>query len=132
MCTNLPECEEPPPRNFPEKGNHERKEKASAAWAQPIDVLPHGILGLKKSGSSRISLKGTVTIFRSNEKDRNHNTGSKPHIANLITLFLGPLISKSETLGSSDYLVLVLSDGQVAESGTHEKLVSMEGLYARM
>jgi hypothetical protein len=44
----MPENEEAAPRDCSEKGNHEGKEKASAAQAQPIDVLPCGVFALEK------------------------------------------------------------------------------------
>lgn len=62
-------------------------------------------------------------------KTEEHIQTSLANLSNGRTTLI--IAHRLSTITSAD-LILVLGDGKVAESGTHEELVSMEGLYARM
>ncbi|KAJ5766736.1 uncharacterized protein N7511_004352 [Penicillium nucicola] len=101
-----------------------------------------GERGLRLSGGekqrvaiARAILKNSKIILL-DEATSALDTKTEEHIQkSLATLSNGRttliIAHRLSTITSAE-LILVLSGGQVAESGTHEELVSMEGLYARM
>jgi hypothetical protein len=82
--TNLPgRGEKPSPaRNGSKKAYHEGKEKALAAQAQPIDILPCGIFVLRKVGCYRRVLLLCRCFFR----DRHVKTCSVGSLSGLSPL----------------------------------------------
>jgi ABC-type transport system involved in Fe-S cluster assembly fused permease/ATPase subunit len=101
-----------------------------------------GERGLRLSGGEkqRVAIARAILknpkIILLDEATSALDTKTEEHIQkSLATLSNGRttliIAHRLSTITSAD-LILVLSDGQVAERGTHEELVSMEGLYARM
>ncbi|KAJ9481353.1 hypothetical protein VN97_g12130 [Penicillium thymicola] len=101
-----------------------------------------GERGLRLSGGEkqRVAIARVIVknpkIILLDEATSALDTKTEEHIqTSLATLSNGRttliIAHRLSTITSAD-LILVLGDGQVAESGTHEELVSMEGLYARM